>query len=145
MKLIIVILFLINLNTKTTDIVGTFEYKSASENEIHFIVFEKIDGEIKGKYYGTHYGKHHEILYYRTEIKGLKIFDDGKIEFEIGERELCETTQYIVKSPSTDLRPGVINTILKYHGQIEKGRIKLTCNSNSKDCWDDQLIFNKIE
>ena len=144
MKIILTILLATTLVTTTPDLVGVYEYKSIEKSENHYIVFEKVDGELKGKYFGTHDGKGHGIFFYQADIEKLKIGDKGEVEFEIGDRLLYETTQFKIKDPIPESTIGRTRDILKYTGQITGDKIKLICNSEFNDCWDKELTFDRI-
>ncbi len=144
MRIIATILLLTSLTATTPDVVGIYEYKSAEKSENHYIIFDKVDGEIKGKYYGTHDGKGHGVFFYKADIEKLKIGDKGEIEFEIGDRLLYETTQFKIKDPLPDSAIGRTRDVLKYQGQFDKDKIKLACDSDFYDCWDKELTFDKI-
>lgn len=132
------------LSTTTPDLVGIYEYKSREQSENHYIIFDNVDGQIKGKYFGTHDGKGHGVFFYKADVEKLKIEDKGEIEFEIGDRLLYETTLFKIKDPSPDSAIGRTRDILKYKGQLDNNKIKLTCNSEYYDCWDKELTFEKI-
>lgn len=135
------------LLTDNQDLVGIYEYKSDEKSENHYIVFDKIDGELKGFYFGTEDGKGHGIFFYAADMINLTIDKEGKIEFEIGDRKLFETTQFkIVKIENQrDESIGLSRGLLKYKGQINKGKIQLTCDSEFQDCWTNELIFEKVK
>lgn len=144
MKILTAILLMTFLSTTTPDLVGIYEYKSREQSENHYMIFDKVDGQIKGKYFGTHDGKGHGVFFYKADIEKLKIGDNGEIEFEIGDRLLYETTLFKIKDPSPDSAIGRTRDILKYKGQLDNNKIKLTCNSEYYDCWDEELTFEKI-
>ncbi|MCW5909712.1 MAG: hypothetical protein KIT62_01500 [Cyclobacteriaceae bacterium] len=147
MKYILTILLVKALLTDNPELVGIYEYKSAEKDENHYIVFDIIDGQLKGVYFGTEDGKGHGIFFYATDMTNLAIDTEGKIEFEIGDRELFETTQFkIVKIRSQRDEPvGHSRGLLKYKGQINKDKIQLTCTSEFYDCWADELIFERVK
>jgi len=144
MKIILTILFATTLVTTTPDLVGIYEYKSVNKSENHYIIFDRIDGEMKGKYFGTHDGKEHGVFFFKADIEKLEIRDKGEIEFEIGDRLLYESTQFKIKDPSPDSTVGRTSDILRYKGRITADKLKLTCDSDAYDCWDKELTFDKI-
>lgn len=77
----------------------------------------------------------------------LKLDWRGRVEFEIGARQLFETSQFkIVKLENQRDKPvGSSNSVLKYKGQIIGNEIKLTCSSEFGDCWQKEMIFEKLE
>jgi len=143
MKMISELLLVTTILTGSPDLVGIYEYKSTELSENHYIVFDKVDGKIIGKYFGTHDGKGHGVFFYKADMEKLTIGDNGEIEFEIGDRLLYEETQFKIKDPSPDNSIGRSRDILKYKGQITEGKIKLKCNSDSYDCWTEEFIFEK--
>lgn len=147
MRYILTIFLATTLLTDTQELVGIYEYKSAEKSENHYIVFDKIDGQLKGLYFGTEDGKGHGIFFYAVDMTNLKIDKEGNIEFEIGERRLFETTQFnIVKTDKQkDESVGRSRWILKYKGQIKEDKIQLTCDSESQDCWTSEMTFEKVK
>jgi hypothetical protein len=147
MKYVLTIFLVTTLLTDNQKLVGIYEYKSAVKSENHYIVFDKIDGQLKGFYFGTEDGKGHGIFFYSTDMANLTIDKEGKIEFEIGDRRLFETTQFkIVKHESQRDEPiGRSRGVLKYKGQISEDKIQLTCESEFHDCWTSDLIFEKVK
>lgn len=137
---------MINQLTEKQNLVGIYEYKSAEDSENHQIVFNKIDGQLKGFYFGTEDGKGHGIFFYTVEMTKLTIDKEGKIEFEIGDRLLFETTRFkIVKTENQrEESVGRASRVLKYKGQIKTDKIELTCASELQDCWTKELTFEKI-
>jgi len=147
MKYILTIFFVTTLLKDRQDFVGIYEYKSAEKSENHYIVFDIIDGQLKGFYFGTEDGEGHGIFFYSVDMTNLKIDKEGKIEFEIGDRRLFETTQFkIVKTESQrDESVGRSHELLKYKGQINEYSIQLTCDSEFHDCWTNELTFEKVK
>lgn len=96
-----------------------------------------------------HYFVRLTTLHYRNLVRSINLTIDkeGKIEFEIGDRKLFETTQFkIVKIENQrDESIGLSRGLLKYKGQINKGKIQLTCDSEFQDCWTNELIFEKVK
>lgn len=129
--------------TTSQDFVGIYEYKSTEKSENHYIVFDSIDGQLKGFYYGTQSGGEHGVSFYAVDMTNLKIHN-GKIQFEIGIRKLFETTRFKIKTEDLDEPSGQDRGVLKYQGQITDDKIKLTCNSEFNDCWDSELTFDKL-
>lgn len=149
MKTILAILLATALATTTPDITGIYEYKSIDKSKNHYIILDRNDGELKGKYFGTHDGKEHGLYFYKVDMRKLKIGDSGEIEFELGERWLYEETQFKIKDPETDSPMGRTGDILKFRGMVTGNKIKLTCNSEVNRCWDEELwnkelIFDKL-
>jgi hypothetical protein len=147
MKYILTIFLATTLLTDKQDFIGIYEYKSAEKSENHYIVFDKIDGQLKGFYFGTEDGKGHGVFFYAVDMTNLTIDKEGKIEFEIGDRELFETTQFkIVKTEKQrDESVGRSRGLLKYKGQIHEDKIHLTCDSEFQDCWTKELTFEKVK
>lgn len=87
------------------------------------------------------------VFYYAEELHNLKLYEKGNIEFEIGGRQLFETSQFkIFKHESHRDKPvGSSKSVLKYKGQINGNKIILTCSSKVGDCWQKEIIFEKLD
>ena len=133
-----------NLNA---DLIGIYEYKTPEKSENHYIVIDTLNGKYNGLYYGTEDSGGHGIFFYGNEIESLKI-DKSKISFEIGTRELYETTRMKIIKHKRDLEKdstsGISKGQLKYSGEISKIGIKLNCKSEFGYCWENELNFEKL-
>ena len=80
-------------------------------------------------------------------LESLKI-DKNKISFEIGTRELYETTRMRIIKHKRDLKKdstsGISKGQLKYSGEISKSGFKLNCESEFGYCWENELNFEKV-
>lgn len=125
---------------------GIYVFKASAEKENHYLVFDTQGGKSISLYYGSQNRNDH-IYYYPAELNKLKLDGKGNIEFEIGKRQLFETSQFkIIKHESHRDKPvGSSKSVLKYKGQIIGNQIKLTCSSKVGDCWQKEIIFEKVD
>jgi hypothetical protein len=144
MKIVLVIFWFSFLWTETSSLTGVYEYQSSEESENQYIVLDKVDGQIKGKYFGTEDGKGHGVFFYENTMEKLTIDENGNIEFEIGDRFLFEENQFKKHKKNPDMSPGRSSRTLKYKGRITGDKIELTCDSDFYDCWDTKFVFSRI-
>ena len=79
------------------DLNGIYEYKAANQAQNTYLVFDTQNKKQLALFYGTE-NQNQEIYYFENKIEKLKI-DQQEISFEIGKRELYETSRLkIVKS-----------------------------------------------
>jgi len=130
-----------------SDLIGIYEYKTPEQSENHYIVIDTLNGKYNGLYYGTEDSGGHGIFFYGNGIESLKI-DKNKISFEIGTRELYETTRMRIIKHKRDLEKdstsGISKGQLKYSGEISKSGFKLNCESEYGYCWENELNFEKV-
>ncbi|NOT75285.1 MAG: hypothetical protein HOP08_10175 [Cyclobacteriaceae bacterium] len=144
MKVIILLLFNF-LWTQSQLFTGTYEFKSEEPSENHYIVLTSGEGKLKGKYYGSEDGKGHGIFFYKADLSNIRLFANGNIEFEIGERVLFEKSLFTVKNTSPQSAIGNSRDPLRYKGTIAGNKITLICQSESDECWKEELVFLKIK
>lgn len=159
-SLLILILSFINCNSdkktaelKTdsyklnSDLIGIYEYKTSEQSENRYIVIDTLNGKYNGLYYGTEDSAGHGVFFYGNEMEKLNI-EKKKISFEIGTRELYETTRMRIVKHKRDLEKdsttGISKGQLKYSGEISKNGFKLNCESEYGYCWENELNFEKI-
>ena len=134
---------------KTVDyeIIGVYEYQLENNRVNHSIFIDTVDTKLVGFYFGTEDGKGHGVFHYGNPLLNFKL-TDNKIEFEIGQRELFETTRNkVVKAdekPKKEIAVGISKSPLKYSGELTEFGFKLNCESEFKDCWDDKMEFKKV-
>lgn len=129
-----------------TDLIGIYEYKTTEKHENHYIVIDRKKSKLIGFYYGTESGGEHGIFYYGNRIENLKA-QGNSIKFDIGERKLYSTTQFrIIKHARDTIQEsqGISKSVLKYNGLITENGLKLNCNSEYDDCWDNSMEFIKL-
>jgi len=126
---------------------GIYVFKASEQKNNHYLVFDTQGGKSIALYYGSEDGSGHGIFYYAEELLSLKLDEKGNIEFEIGKRQLFETSQFkIIKHESHRDKPvGSSMSVLKYKGQINGNKIILTCSSKVGDCWQAEMIFEKFD
>ena len=133
-----------NLNS---DLIGIYEYKTPEKTENHYIVIDTLNGKYSGIYYGTEDSGGHGVFFYGNGIENLNI-EKKEISFEIGTRELYETTRMRIVKHKRDLEKdstsGISKGQLKYSGEISKIGIKLNCKSEFGYCWENELNFEKL-
>ncbi len=129
------------------ELIGIYEYKTPEQSENHYLVIDTLNGEYNGLYFGTEDSGGHGVFFYGNEMENLKV-KNGKISFEIGKRKLYETTRFrIVKNRRNlekDSTSGVSKGQLKYNGEITKSGIKVNCESEFGDCWENEMNFEKL-
>ena len=161
MRNILILIFIIiftscNSNKKTTsaspklniEFIGVYEFKTLERAEHHLIIIDTLNGKYNGIYYGSEDGNgEDDILFYGNYIENLNI-NKNKISFEIGERNLYETTRFkIIKNKSRvgkDSIKGASKSQLKYSGLISVKSLKLNCESEYGDCWENEMYFEKL-
>ena len=130
-----------------SDLIGIYEYKTPEQSENHYIVIDTLNGKYSGIYYGTEDSGGHGVFFYGNGIENLNI-EKNKISFEIGTRELYETTRMRIVKHKRDLEKdstsGISKGQLKYSGEISKIGFKLNCKSEFGYCWDNELNFEKL-
>ena len=145
-----------NSNKKTTsaspklniEFIGVYEFKTLERTKHHLIIIDTLNGKYNGLYYGSEDGNgDDDALFYGTYIENLSL-NNNKISFEIGERNLYETTRFkIIKNKShigKDSIKEVSDSQLKYRGLISKKGLKLNCESEYGDCWENEMYFEKL-
>lgn len=129
------------------ELIGIYEYKSLEQSQNHYIVIDTLNGKYSGLYYGTENNSRRGILYYGNEIKKLNL-ENNKISFEIEKRKLYENTQMRIVKQKRDLEKklviGISKGQLKYRGEITKNGFKVKCESGYGDCWDYEMVFEKL-
>ena len=134
-------------NNLNSDLIGIYEYNTPVQSENHYIQIDTLNGKYIGLYYGTEDSGGHGVFFYENGIENLTI-ENNKISFEIGTRELYETTRMrIVKHKRNlqkDSTSGISRGQLKYRGEITKSGFKLKCTSEFGYCWEDELNFEKL-
>lgn len=129
------------------DIIGIYEFKTQEQSENHFIVIDTLNGKYNGFYFGTEDTGGHGVFFYGNGIENLNL-KNGKISFEIGKRELFETTRFRIlkdrRNLEKDSTVGISNGQLKYSGEITKNGIKLNCESKFGYCWKNEMNFEKF-
>lgn len=135
------------LNSITYEIIGVYEFKSENKEENHLIFIDTVETKLVGFYFGTEDSGGHGIYHYANPLTNFKL-TDTKVEFEIGERELFDTTRYKTYKAGEKLKKefatGISKTVLFYSGQQTEFGFILNCQSEFDDCWSDELEFNKI-
>ena len=133
-------------NKLNPNLIGIYEFKTPEQSENHYIVIDTLNGKYSGLYFGTEDSGGHGVFFYGNEMENLKI-DSTKISFEIGKRELYETTRFRIIKRKSDLKKdstiGISKGILRYSGEIPKTGFKLNCESEFGYCWGNQLNFEK--
>ena len=130
-----------------SELIGIYEYKTLDQSENHYIVIDTINGKYNGIYFGTEDSGGHGIAFYGNEMENLKI-ESEKISFEIGKRDLYETTRYRIVKHERDIEKdstsGVSKGQLEYSGEISKSGFKLNCESEYGYCWESEMYFEKL-
>ena len=130
-----------------SDLIGIYEFKTLEKSENHYIAIDTLNGKYNGIYFGTEDSGGHGVLFYGNDMENLNI-EKNKISFEIGTRELYETTRMrIVKHKRNlekDSTSGISKGQLKYNGEISKNEFKLNCESEFKYCLEKKLNFKKL-
>ena len=80
------------------NLIGIYEYKTPEQSENHYIVIDTLNGNYNGLYFGTEDSGEHGVFFYGNGMEKLNLEND-KISFEIGKRNLYQTTRFrIVKN-----------------------------------------------
>ncbi len=134
-------------NNLNSALIGIYEYKTPEQSENHFIVIDTLNGKYSGLYFGTEDSGGHGVFFYGNTMENLHI-ENNKISFEIGKRDLYETTRFRIVKHKRDLKKdstsGVSKGQLKYSGEILKSGFKLNCESKFGYCWENELTFEKL-
>ena len=134
-------------NKLNPNLIGIYEYKTPEQSENHYIVIDTLNGKYSGLYFGTESSGGHGIFFYGNGMENLNI-ENNKISFEIGKRDLYETTRFRIVKRRRDLEKdstsGVSKGQLKYDGEILKSGFKLKCESEFGYCWENELNFEKL-
>ncbi|WP_157492042.1 hypothetical protein [Mangrovimonas sp. ST2L15] len=129
------------------DLIGIYEYKTPEQSENHYIVIDTLNGKYSGLYFGTEDSGGHGVFFYGNGMENLNL-ENGKISFEIGKRDLYETTRFRIVKHKRDLEKdstsGVSKGQLKYSGELSKNGLKLNCESEFGYCWENELNFEKL-
>lgn len=135
------------LNQIDLEIIGVYEYQTDIESENHLIFIDTVDTKLVGFYFGTEDSSGHGVFHYGNPLLNFKL-TENEIGFEIGQRELYETTRNKVYKPSqkpkTEKPIGLSKSHLKYSGKLTEFGFNLNCESEFQDCWQNQMEFNKI-
>jgi hypothetical protein len=130
-----------------SELIGIYEFKTSEPRENHYITIDTLNGEFAGLYFGTEDGKEHGISYYGNKLENL-IIKKNKIQFEIGKRNLYESTLFRIVKHKRELENdsiiGVSKSRLKYKGEILKNKFILNCESEFQNCWKKELTFEKL-
>jgi len=130
-----------------TDLIGIYEYKTSEESENHYIIIDTLNGNYNGLYFGTEDSGGHGVFFYGNGMENLNLKND-EISFEIGKRDLYETTRFRIVKHRRDLEKDSISGIskgqLKYNGKITKSGIKVNCESEFGYCWENEMNFKKL-
>ena len=130
-----------------SELIGIYEYNTPEQSENHFIVIDTLNGKYSGLYFGTEDSGGHGVFFYGNGMENLNI-ENNKISFEIGKRELYETTRMRIVKHKRDLEKdstsGISKGQLKYSGEISKSGFKLNCESDFGYCWENELNFKKL-
>ncbi|MDO5981747.1 hypothetical protein [Flavivirga spongiicola] len=138
-----------HLETQLVDneIIGVYEYQTENKEENHSIFIDIVDNELVGFYFGTEDGSGHGIFHYGNPLLNFKL-TEKEIEFEIGQRELFETTRNKVygaeENPKKEIAVGISKSPLKYSGELTEFGFELNCESEFQDCWENKMEFRKI-
>ncbi|MEW7292876.1 hypothetical protein [Aquimarina sp. 2304DJ70-9] len=138
-------------NTKISklnpELAGIYEYETPNKRENHQLYLDIEDNKLIGFYFGTESSGEHGISHYGNPIENVN-FENNKIDFEIGIRELYESTRNKVYKPGQKLENqesiGISRSTLKYSGEIIKNKFILNCISEFNDCWENRMEFKKI-
>jgi len=129
------------------DLIGIYEYKTPEQSENHYIVIDTLNGNYNGLYFGTEDSGGHGVFFYGNGMENLNLETD-KISFEIGKRNLYETTRFRIlknrKNLKKDSTSGVSKGQLQYNGEITKNGIKVKCESEFGYCWENEMNFEKL-
>ncbi|MGJ8685065.1 MAG: hypothetical protein ACSHWW_10605 [Nonlabens sp.] len=129
------------------EIIGVYEYQSENKEENHSIFIDIVDNKLVGFYFGTEDGSGHGIFHYGNPLLNFKL-TENEIAFEIGKRELFETTRNKVyevdENPKKEIAIGISKSPLKYSGELTEFGFKLNCESEFKVCWENKMEFKKV-
>ena len=135
------------LNASELEIIGVYEYQTENKKENHQIFIDTVDSKLVGFYFGTEDSGGHGVFHYGNPLLNFKL-TENEIGFEIGQRELYETTRNKVYKPSqkpkTEIPIGLSKSHLKYSGNLTEFGFNLNCESEFQDCWQNKMEFNKI-
>lgn len=130
-----------------SDIIGIYECKTPEQSENHYMIIDTLNGKYDGLYFGTEDSGGHGVFFYGNRMEKLSL-EDNKISFEIGKRDLYETTRFRIIKQKRDLEKdsisGSSSEQLKYSGEISKNEFKLNCISEFEYCWENKLNFEKL-
>ncbi|RAJ13042.1 hypothetical protein [Olleya aquimaris] len=138
-----------HLETQSIDneIIGVYEYQSENKEENHSIFIDIVDNKLVGFYFGTEDGSGHGIFHYGNPLLNFKL-TENEIAFEIGQRELFETTRNKVyeadENSKKEIAVGISKSPLKYSGELTEFGFELNCESEFKDCWENKMEFKKV-
>ncbi|REG86289.1 hypothetical protein [Winogradskyella sediminis] len=138
-----------HLETQLVDneIIGVYEYQAENKEENHSIFIDIVDNKLVGFYFGTEDGSGHGIFHYGNPLLNFKL-TEKEIAFEIGQRELFETTRNKVykadEKPKKEIAIGISKSPLKYSGQLTELGFELNCESEFNDCWENKMEFKKV-
>ena len=144
MHILIILTSLFSLSQEKVDL---YIFYSVNESENHYLLLQNNDDELTGHYFGCEYSGGHGIFFYSCEVKDLTIDKKGNIEFTIGERQLFEKSQFVIRKSSQKREDsiGVSRYELKYVGKMAGSSIELTCISPDSECWDEKMLFVKSD
>ena len=129
------------------EIIGVYEYKTENASENHLIFIDTVDTKLVGFYFGIEDSGGHGVFHYGNPLLNFKL-TENEIGFEIGQRELYETTRNKVYKPSqkpkTEKPIGLSKSQLKYSGEFTEFGFNLNCESEFQDCWQNKMEFKKI-
>ncbi len=129
------------------ELIRFYKYTAPEELESHYIKLDTINGKLSGFYSGTEDSGGHGILFYLNEMENLTL-KDGNISFEIGKRDLYESIRFKGKIvghyAKEEKSVGISKGKLKFSGKISKSGLKLDCQSEYGDCWENMLSFEKL-
>ncbi len=135
------------LKLENYEIIGVYEYQTENKDENHFIFIDSVETKLVGFYFGTEDGSGHGIFHYGNPLLNFKLTEE-KIKFEIGQRELFETTRNKVyetdEKPNKEIAIGISKSPLKYSGELTEFGFELNCESEFQDCWENKMEFKKI-
>ncbi|KZS38977.1 hypothetical protein AWE51_10435 [Aquimarina aggregata] len=135
------------LNSDDYEIIGVYEFKTENREENHFVFIDTVQNKLTGFYFGTESSGEHGISHFGNPLLDLKLIEN-RIEFEIGERELYETTRNKIYKPSQKPKEetsiGISKSPLSYSGKLTEFGFKLTCKSEFYDCWENEMEFKRI-
>jgi hypothetical protein len=130
-----------------SEIFGVYEYQSENKEENHFIFIDTVDTKLVGFYFGTEDGNGHGIFHYGNPLLNFKLIEN-RITFEIGQRELFETTRNKVyeanEKQKKEIALGISKSPLKYSGELTEFGFELNCESEFQDCWENIMEFKKL-
>lgn len=135
------------LSSINYEAIGVYEFKTENEEENHLIFIDTVETKLVGFYFGTEDSGGHGISHYANPLTNFKL-TDTKIEFEIGKRELFDTTRNKTykanEKPKKEFATGSSKSVLFYSGKLTEFGFKLNCHSEFGECWSEKLDFKKI-